>query len=514
MQRKPVMPDYESYCRDESRLGGTAREIAFPENARQLAEVLAAAAKEKLKVTVQGARTGLAGGAVPEGGLIISTQNMNAILGLRQEAGVYYLRVQGGVTLEDVHAFLRRPKPGDNWTDEAKSLCEEMGSGQRFTPNPTETTATMGGLFASNAKGTNSLGYGGVGSYVNSLLWADAGGSLREITRGEYVFDQKGCTLPGGSYMTVADTPKGGLPLLYPVQGMDLVDLLAGSEGRAGIIAELELRLEPEPAESWGIVYFFDTDAAALGFAAELANWRVQEENTAMLSAVEYYDGATLEMVRRERENMAALKTMAELPTAAGAALYVVLQGEDPETLELALGEHLELFEAAGGRDEDSWAAMGSAEMEVFDTLRHGVPEMINVQVDALRLECGAIHKTATDFEGPGQRGAEYCEMYHRDIAGSGVEGFVFGHILENRLHVNLLPRNEAEQQTCHQMMQDWARRVLEDGGLIAGESGVGRLRLPLYGEIIPESRKKQLSETLRILDPEGCFSGDWEAVL
>ena len=98
----PVPPDF---LRDESRKTGTADAIAFPDGTTELAATLRAAAALNAPVTVQGARTGISAGAVPDGGVIVNLSRMDRILGFRTDPqGNAFLRAQPGVAL----ATLRR----------------------------------------------------------------------------------------------------------------------------------------------------------------------------------------------------------------------------------------------------------------------------------------------------------------------------------------------------------------------------------------------------------------------
>ncbi|MFP3153170.1 FAD-binding protein [Lachnospiraceae bacterium ZAX-1] len=83
MLLKPISSQYETYLQDESRLSGHADRSAFPTNTDELLEVLDIAKERKLLITVQGGRTGIVGGAVPVGGLIVNLSLMNRLLGIK-----------------------------------------------------------------------------------------------------------------------------------------------------------------------------------------------------------------------------------------------------------------------------------------------------------------------------------------------------------------------------------------------------------------------------------------------
>ena len=72
--RKTSERDRE-YLRDESRMSGYAEEIAFPETEAEILQVAQETLGRKIPITVQGARTGITGAAVPQSGQILSLTN-------------------------------------------------------------------------------------------------------------------------------------------------------------------------------------------------------------------------------------------------------------------------------------------------------------------------------------------------------------------------------------------------------------------------------------------------------
>ena len=76
-----VSADYPDYLRDESRRTGSADSIAFPKCGDDVRAQLCSAQADGLDVTIQGARTGIAAGAVPNGGHILNLSRMNRMLG-------------------------------------------------------------------------------------------------------------------------------------------------------------------------------------------------------------------------------------------------------------------------------------------------------------------------------------------------------------------------------------------------------------------------------------------------
>ena len=87
--------EFEEYLRDESRSVGSAESIVFPESEADVRDALHALHATGVPVTVQGARSGLAAGAVPHGGCVLNTSRMNRVLGMRP----YRVQVVGGIVL-------------------------------------------------------------------------------------------------------------------------------------------------------------------------------------------------------------------------------------------------------------------------------------------------------------------------------------------------------------------------------------------------------------------------------
>jgi D-lactate dehydrogenase (cytochrome) len=431
---------------------------------------------------------------------------MNRPLGFSADEGPV-LRVQGGINFEALGNFLLRALPPEDWDAESGALFQERGRKLRFPPNPTETTASLGGGFACNARGPNSLRWGGVGDHVEALTWISPAGETWHIARGQYRFDRAGCPLPGGGRLPCdAALPAGGSPFLHPSPGLDLIDFLAGSEGLAGLAAELSLGLREQPAAVWGVLYFFEQDRQALDFAESLRRWREQSPGGEALSVLEYYDGPSLELMRTMAPQNNALRQLPPIDPRIEAAVQVELEGDDSGPLESILTGQLELFLATGGREEDTWAAASPAENEKIRLLRHALPELINTELDRIRQDLPELCKTAADFMVPPALAPAYRENYRRDLEQAGLRGFVFGHIAEGRLHVNILPGSREELRRSRDLLDRWAASVIKDGGLLAAENGIGRLKRDLLRRHLPPARLEQIRSILGTLDPRGIL--------
>jgi FAD/FMN-containing dehydrogenase len=217
---------------DASGYAGRADQVFTPRSEEEIAAILVRASSEGVPVTVMGALTGLAGGAVPKSGWAISMAQFRKLDVFPGNA-----RVGTGVLLRDVQAAA-------------------TASGQFYAPDPTENTSSIGGNIGANASGSRSFRYGATRRHVQALRIVHLDGSVAEYRRGQKVdFDVPRIPLPRTRKHSAG----------YRLEpGMDFVDLFIGSEGTLGVVTEAELQLLPAPGEILGGVVFFPSEEAAL----------------------------------------------------------------------------------------------------------------------------------------------------------------------------------------------------------------------------------------------------------
>ena len=81
-------------------------------------------------------------------------------------------------------------------------------------------------------------------------------------------------------------------------------------------------------------------------------------------------------------------------------------------------------------------------------------------------------------------------------------ESVIFGHIGNNHVHVNILPRDKAEYDRGKALYQSWARRIVAMGGSVSAEHGIGRLKIPLLALMFGEKGITQMRTLKRLFDP------------
>jgi D-lactate dehydrogenase (cytochrome) len=508
----PVAEHFADYLRDESRRAGWAETISFPHDEDDIREVIRVSYPGGLAVTTQGGRTGLTGGAVPNGGHILNTARMNRITGLRFDAarGSFLLTVQPGVVLSELRKCLHTCEfDTAGWTPAAlEALARMQGAGRFFfPPDPTESSASLGGMTACNASGACAFQYGPTRNYVEALRVVLADGSVLALRRGvERVVNRAfSVTTTDGGRTIQGRIPSYAMPATKNAAGffacdeMDLLDLFIGSEGVLGVFSEIELRVVPLPGCRWGVMVFFPDETTAVRFV------KAVRETVGSLRpvAVEFFDGHALNLLRRQKEAHASFSWIPDMPPAFHTAIYVEYHGDEAAVTE-AVETMSGLVIRSGGTEEATWIATTESEIDRLKLFRHAVPESVNMLIDERRRTEPELTKLGTDMAVPDTRLDNVLSMYHDGLDKTGLEHVIFGHIGNNHLHVNILPRSLQDYNVGKDLYLSWARQVVGMGGTISAEHGVGKFKVALLREMYAEAGIQEMREVKRLFDPEG----------
>ncbi len=482
------------FLRDESRACGTAEAIAFPRNFAELASDLREAAEHGSPVTVQGARTGIAAGAVPDGGVVVSLAHMDRVFGVRvDDDGRAFAAVQPGVPL----AVLRRHL----------AVRESSGTAPLFfPPDPTETSASLGGMAACNSSGACSFAYGPTRNHIERLTVALADGDTLTLRRGGPAAQGHRFSLVTDGGRTLAgELPAYVMPNVKNAAGywirpdMDLIDLFIGSEGTLGVIAELELRLTPHPARTLGVLCHFAEEVSVLAFVDAMRRHR-REAAPHLLTALEYFDEAALRLIRASTPQTGLL-----LPPHRPHWRYA-LYSEWALAHEAESGPEplmADLLAACGGHADDAWVAPDSTSLDKMKTFRHAVPEQVNAIIAARKRQYPDLTKLGTDLAVPDDRLRDVMDLYRRDLRQAGLEHIVFGHIGDNHVHVNILPRDMRDFAAGKALYRRWAEQVVAWGGSVSAEHGVGRIKKDLLAVMYGPDGIAAMRRLKAVFDPE-----------
>lgn len=242
-----LAPAPAAYLHDatEARgLAGRADAVALPASTEDVAAVMRWCWERELPLTPRGGGTGYAGGAVPDGGIVLSLERMRRVRSF--EALQWRAEVEAGLTTADVQRLARE-------------------NGLYFPPDPgAAEQSQIGGNVATNAGGPHAFKYGVTGAWVSGIE----------------------AVVPPGEVIRV------GGPTRKDVSGYGLRDLLVGSEGTLGIVTAVDLKFIPAIEARFPIVGFYaDAAAGSAAVAACMASGTVP-------AAIEYLDEEAVEIVR------------------------------------------------------------------------------------------------------------------------------------------------------------------------------------------------------------------------
>jgi D-lactate dehydrogenase (cytochrome) len=472
----------EPYLSDESGLPGHARAIAFPRETEELQEALALASQRGEAVTVQGGRTGFCGGAVPEGGAILNLSALAQVQGFSYDPATRKgsVSVDAGLTLEQLTTFLGKKQGDSSRFDAASQESWEAYQQDRgklwFLPNPTEGSATLGGMAASGASGSHRGG--GIAGALEKLTLILPDGGIAECSRGK---GAAGTELPG---------PEG----------------ICGTEGILGLIGGLTLSLREKPAERYGLLGFFTSYSQMDAFIRALEK-ALEGIPGAELLASDFFDAACASFTARSLTP--GLTGYPAFPRNSAAALWVELGGgmwtpgagvpgtkdSGEKALFAALEAALACLEACGAPAGDALAATELREFERLGSLRHGLTEEANL------LDRGGSPLLA-DMRAPDQGWPEIAEFIAKRAGERGLGYTLMGHT-GNGLVSLRLPQGGAEGRLfLDKLIPELAAR----GCRCSGEYGIGKIKKSQFRLLCP-GEARSLGDLKKKMDPRGLIN-------
>ena len=161
------------------------------------------------------------------------------------------------------------------------------------------------------------------------------------------------------------------------------------------------------------------------------------------------------------------------------------------------------LLEISEQSDEErTWASDSAIDKERFRSMRHCVPEKINQHIHAAQNKDPRIHKLALDLSGPPDQYEDYYDLYQKTLCECEVRGTICGHILENRLHVNFLPKDYGEFERAADAASRLSDEIIKLGGCPCAENGTGKIKRPLLKKYLT-AKEQALQQTIKdFFDP------------
>jgi D-lactate dehydrogenase (cytochrome) len=455
MHVKSNPDEIQSFLSDASFIrDGHADRVLLPETIEEVSEVLAAANRDRTPVTVSGAGTGTVGGRVPFGGIVLATDRLNRIKSIENYRAV----AEAGVILADFQRMV-----------DSKGLL--------YPPDPTERGCFLGGTVATNASGARTFKYGPTRNYVERLKVVLASGEVLDLRRGEG--DSLKIPLPNYRPPVTRKNATG----YFVAPDMDTIDLFIGSEGTLAVICEIETRLVPKPQGLLSGVVFFAHQADVLALVAEA-------RATLEARALEFFDNESLNFLREKYP---------EIPSEAAGAIFFEQETTD-KTEEAILNDWLSLLEKHHAFP-NSWFASNEQDQARLREFRHQLPVLMNEWFAHYRQR-----KVSTDMSVPDEAFAGMFQLYQDTLRDSGLRYTIFGHIGDNHVHVNILPRDETEAARARDMYVQFLKYAASVGGTLSAEHGVGKLKREYLRYFYTDDQLREMAVLKKFFDPNGIL--------
>ncbi len=426
----------DHHSRDESWHEGRPPDaVCFVSGINEVSRTMEICSRHKIPVIPFGAGTGLEGGTVAhKGGICINVSNMNSII---------------QVNLEDMDCVVQ---PGVT----RKQLNRYLHDSGLFFPIDPGADASLGGMAATRASGTNAVRYGTMRENVLSLKVVMANGSI--VTTGHRARKS--------------------------AAGYDLTHLFIGSEGTLGIIVELSLRLHGRPeAISSARVYFDDIDGA-VNTAIQTIQYGIP------IARVELLDAAQMRAINQYSKTRYAEKI----------ALFLEFHGSHASVKEQAqtVGEIC----ADLGGSEFEWTTYEEQRREMWDA-RHSAAYAVMAVKPSAKVY-------VTDVCVPLSRLADCIRETREDVEiSTNVPTFLLGHIGDGNFHYVFLvdPDDPSEFERILQLSERMVQRAIRMGGTCTGEHGIG-LGKQKYLQLEFGETGVELMRTLKLaMDPHNLMN-------
>ena len=407
--------------------------VAFAASTEEVSEIVKLCARYKAPMIPFGTGTSLEGHvAALKGGVCIDLSQMNRVL--RVGAEDLDVTVQAGVTRKQLNEYLR-----------------DTGL---FFPIDPGADASLGGMAATRASGTNAVRYGTMRENVLSLTVVLADGRVIRTAR----------------------------RARKSAAGYDLTRLFVGSEGTLGVITEVTLRLYGIPEAMSAAVCAFPTIEAAVGTVITTIQSGVP------VARIELLDEAQIDAINKysKLDNQVAPTLFFEFHgTTAGVAEQVAIVKE---------------IAGDNGGSDFRWASTQEERNKLWQA-RH------DAYYAALALRPGS-QGWATDVCVPISRLAECIAETKRDLAQSSIPSVMVGHVGDGNFHLVFMidPKQPEEIAEASRLNDRMVTRALEMEGTCTGEHGVG------YGKIefLPAEHGEavEVMRTLKAaLDPDNLMN-------
>jgi D-lactate dehydrogenase (cytochrome) len=425
----------EQHGRDESPFDAPPPDaVVYCESTEEVAAVVQLADRYAVPVIPFGTGSSLEGHLLAvQGGISIDLSRMNHIVSVQPED--LTVTVQAGVT--------------------RMQLNNEIRHTGLFFPIDPGADASLGGMSATRASGTNAVRYG----------------TMRENVLGLTVVTPQGEVIHTGTRARKSSA------------GYDLTRLMVGSEGTLGVITEITLRLYPLPEAISAAVCTFPSIDSAVRTTIQIIQMGVP------IARCELLDAHAVRAVNKHDR-----LTLPESPM-----LLMEFHGSDASVKEQAATVQEIASEFGGAHFE--WATTPEDRTRLW-TARH------HAYFAGAQMKPGC-RTVSTDTCVPISRLAECVTEASEAAEAAGMQHYIVGHVGDGNFHIAYLidPNIPSERETAERLNAELVQRAIEAQGTCSGEHGIGLHKMEFLVNEAGPGAIDMMRTVKRALDPKNIMN-------
>ncbi len=407
--------------------------VVFPHSTEEVRDIVNICRRHRVPMIPYGVGTSLEGHILAiRGGVCIDLGQMNKVLAVHEED--MDAVVQAGVTRKQLNEFIKH-------------------TGLFFPIDP-GADATLGGMSATRASGTNAVRYGTMRENVLSLKVVLADGRVIQTSR---------------------RAKKSSA-------GYDLTRIFVGSEGTLGIITEVTVKLHPVQAAMSAAVCAFDSVKGAADTVIQTLQSGIPIARSELLCAT----------------TMAALNKHNKTSHLEKPTLLLEFHGTEASVVEQA--EMVQEIAKENGGQGFQWATRPEERTKLWEA-RH------NAYFACLQLKAGS-RAVSTDVCVPISRLAECIVETTKDIDKASMPIPLFGHVGDGNFHLVILvdPASQSDMEEAKALNKRLVKRALAMEGTCTGEHGIGMGKQASLEEELGDA-VDLMRDLKRVFDPENLLN-------
>lgn len=429
----------KSYCEDETEKAMKPKVctdcvVVKPSTVEEIQEIMKYANENNVTVVARGGGTSLSGATVTiMPSIIISIERMNKIVEVDETS--LTVECEAGVTLLQLVELFNKHD----------SLY--------FPIHPGDEGAQVGGLVVMNAGGVRAVRYGVMRDQVKEL----------EVV------------LPSGEVIHV------GGKLIKNNAGLDLKNLIIGSEGILGIVTKATLAIKPKDKYTGSLLVSFN------------------DENDAVKSVTEIFKSGIRPLAIEYMEKSAILRAAKDIgltwPSQEGKIdLYFIVSERKEDDLYEMYETIVDICEENNALD--SFVAESTKDQRnILDIRSHVYPSMHDNLVDAI------------DASVPMKNLSQYVDGIAKISEKYNVEISTIGHIGDGNMHNSILNKGAVKPDNYDDLVNEIFALVIECEGALTGEHGIGKVRNDKMKLQFSETEMRLMKEIKKVFDPNNILN-------